>query len=296
MRSLCVLSVTLLLLAAPAVAQNADPFSYDPKQPLDVQEVSAKRIGGATLHDINYASPKGGRVPAYLMVPDGKGPFAGVLFMHWGQGNRSEFVAEALALAPYGVESLMIDAPTNRPGLDFGNGPDSEPRAYAHLVIDLRRALDLLLSRPGVDTKRIGYVGHSLGATFGGVLAGLEKRVKAYVFMGGLPNLYDLDWPDPKFQERLKKIPQADLDAEQKLLKPISPELFVGHAAPAALLFQFAELDRFISKAAADKFFAAASEPKQQRWYWTSHEFNDTASLRDRTEFLRQQLNLKSAK
>jgi hypothetical protein len=44
-------------------------------------------------------APKGGRVPAYLLVAPGAGRHAGLLFMHWGQGNRSEFLAEGLAAA-----------------------------------------------------------------------------------------------------------------------------------------------------------------------------------------------------
>ncbi len=33
------------------------------------------------------------------------------------------------------------------------------------MVVDLRRAVDVLMARKEVDSKRIGYVGHSLGAT-----------------------------------------------------------------------------------------------------------------------------------
>src|SRR5581483_4520409 len=40
----------------------------------------------ARVHDISYASPKGGRVAAYLVVPDQKHlkpPFAAVIWGHW---------------------------------------------------------------------------------------------------------------------------------------------------------------------------------------------------------------------
>ena len=40
-----------------------------------------------------------------------------------------------------------------------------------------------LIARDDVDPERLGYVGHSLGATWGGALAGVEKRVKAFVLM-----------------------------------------------------------------------------------------------------------------
>ncbi len=74
-----------------------------------------EKLSGISVHDISYASPKGGRVPAYLVVPDGKGPFAAIEFVHWGQGDRTEFLSEALLYAKSSAVSLLIDAPYNRP-------------------------------------------------------------------------------------------------------------------------------------------------------------------------------------
>jgi hypothetical protein len=47
-------------------------FDYDSKAPLDVQEAGVEQRGDVAIHDISYASPKGGRVPAYLVVPKGR--------------------------------------------------------------------------------------------------------------------------------------------------------------------------------------------------------------------------------
>lgn len=55
----------------------------------------------------------------------------------------------------------------------------------AQQVIDLRRGVDLLLSRPDVDPKRVAYVGHSWDAGTGAILDAVDKRVAAFVFMGG---------------------------------------------------------------------------------------------------------------
>ena len=54
----------------------------------------------------------------------------------------------------------------------------------AQQVIDLRRGLDLLLSRSDVDTKRLAYVGHSFDAQCGSILDAVDKRPAAFVFMG----------------------------------------------------------------------------------------------------------------
>src|SRR5712671_1862253 len=97
---------TILLFVSTLFAQDAAlqrHFDYDQKAPLDVQEAGVEQRGDVTIHDISYASPKGGRVPAYLVVPTGKGPFAAVIWGHWywdnsAMRNRKEFLDEAVAL------------------------------------------------------------------------------------------------------------------------------------------------------------------------------------------------------
>src|SRR6184192_1734613 len=56
-----------------AIAQNAGHFDYDAKAPLGLTEVGVEHRAAADVHDITYASPRGGCVPAYLVVPKGRG-------------------------------------------------------------------------------------------------------------------------------------------------------------------------------------------------------------------------------
>src|SRR6185503_1162495 len=105
--------VIILLIGASqlARAQDADMirrFDYDRKAPLEIKEVGVDHRGQIAIHDISYASPKGGAVPAYLVVPKGKGPFAAVIWGHWywensPMRNRRQFLDEAVALAHSGV-------------------------------------------------------------------------------------------------------------------------------------------------------------------------------------------------
>ncbi|MCY0725654.1 hypothetical protein OVW19_28355, partial [Klebsiella pneumoniae] len=89
---------------------------YDSKAPLDVREVGRERRDGVTIIDLTYASPRGGRVPAYMVLPQGRGPFPAILFGHWMMPgsplkNRREFLEEAIVMARAGAVSLLIDAP-----------------------------------------------------------------------------------------------------------------------------------------------------------------------------------------
>ena len=290
------LFLCLLLIAAfsEVAAAQVKPFpelvrmfDYDQKAPLDVQESRVEDKGGAQVHDITYASPKGGRVTAYLVTPAGRGPFAGLVFMHWGFGYRSSFLAEALMLARTGAVSLLIDAPYNRPPQwrhDFDSSkPEVNRDVYIQTVVDLRRGVDLLTSRTDVDASRLGFVGLSLGAHMGGILSGVEKRIKALVLMGGLPTL----------TERLRQNNAGGkFNHDIEVLSPIDPIHYVSHAAPSALFFQFARRDRFVSEKQAMQYAQEASQPKLVKWYDTGHELNDLEALRDRADWLRQQIGI----
>jgi dienelactone hydrolase len=276
--------------------QSDGPFSYDEKAPLDFREARVETLSDATVHDVSYASPKGGRVPAYLVIPKARGPFAAIEFVHWGQGNRTEFLSEALLYAKAGVISLMIDAPYRRPewvaGPSFMDNPQKDFDLYTQLVIDTRRGLDVLLSRSDVDPKRVAYVGHSLGATWGGALAGVDKRVKAVVLMGGLPNITDFSADDEYSKDVRQQYKPEQIAKYVQLIGPIDPEKFVGNAAPTHLFFQFARWDRFISAANAKRYETAASQPKVSKTYNTSHEFNDLQSWCDRVDWIGKELQL----
>ena len=88
--------------------------AYDAAAPLGVELKALTEKDGAAVMDLSYASPRGGRVAGYLVLPRGKGPFPGVLFLHPGQGGRSTFLDEAVALAGRGIASLTIDNPEQR--------------------------------------------------------------------------------------------------------------------------------------------------------------------------------------
>lgn len=149
---------------AKPIGQLRQLFDYAQNLPLDIKEIGVENKAGVSVRDISFASPKGGRVTAYLVVPAGKGKFAGVIFMHPRPGSRNTFLNEALSLAKVGAVSLLIDAPFSRSGeskRDFDptvTRPADDRDIYIQTVIDLRRGVDLLSSRPDVDPKRIGFI------------------------------------------------------------------------------------------------------------------------------------------
>src|SRR5207253_1116561 len=149
------LLIGIFLTSAPTLlAQDADlvrHFDYDQNAPLAIKQVGVQHRQHATVYDITYDSPKGGAVPAYLVVPKGRGPFAAVIWGHWcwqnsSMRNRKEFLDEALLLAQSGVVSLLPDALVARPGYVPSKDPldDRNAADFLQSVIDIRRGVDVL--------------------------------------------------------------------------------------------------------------------------------------------------------
>src|SRR5713101_4331480 len=293
--------VTLSLLALPLGAQESLPshaFDYDQKGPLDVQEAGVEHRGEIAVHDISYVSPKGGRVPAYLVVPSGKGPFAAVIWGHWYWPNseffnRKEFLEEAVVLAGAGVVSLLPTGPGARPGHVEDKTPLNEQQVsdLIQAIVDMRRGADLLLARKDVDPQRLAYVGHSYDATVGGFLSGIDKRFRAFVLVaGGLSDQVDMKAEEYK-QYRLK-VGAEKFDAFAAKYAWLDPGKFVSHAAPATVFLQSATKEDFLTAAPAREYEAIVSEPKKFKLYDAPHALNAEAR-RDRIAFLSDQLKLK---
>jgi cephalosporin-C deacetylase-like acetyl esterase len=289
----------------PACAQDsysaaAKHFDYDAHASLDVKEISVQERNGVKIHDITYASPKGGVVPAYLVVPNKGGKFAAILWGHWMMANsptanRSEFLEEAIALAPAGVVSLLIDAPYVRPGFK----PDPDPLGSqnadvtAQQVIDLRRSLDLLMSREDVDPQRVAFVGHSFDATCGAILDAVDKRPAAFVFVGNPESTRELLLTSeyPQIVSFRNSVPAEKLNQYLETYYWSDAATYAGHLGPAPVLFQYATRDEFVPVAAARHYLEMSSGPKEMKFYDSDHALNAEAR-HDRYEFLRKRLNL----
>lgn len=308
-------SLVLVLLAGVLAARAADKpakpprfedlvreFDYDRNALLNIREEHKEERDGATVIELSYDSPRGGRVPATLVLPPGKGPFAGILFGHWMMprspvANRKEFLEEALLLARSGAISLLTDAPLVRPGFlpekDALKGETQNAEASRQQVIDFRRGIDLLISRGDVDPARLAFVGHSYNAHTGGILSGVEKRLGSFVLMAGVfaDEEFVFDSTTPAIVEFRKRIGEDALRDFFKQHAFDDPVYFIGHSAPAAVFLQFGREDAPILEPMARGYFGRFSEPKKIEFYRASHALNAEAR-KDRVLWLAERLKL----
>lgn len=177
--------------------------------PLEPIVEKTEQKDGYRLERITYQLEPGERIAAYLLVPDGASksqPAPGICIWHQHNGAYNVGMVEpaGLQLGPMhhtgvdlvreGYVVLCPDAAgfgerNKRGGL---NGRNLEHYLFAMYVaqgkclawkniLDMRRAVDLISSRPEVDAERLGCYGHSMGSTHTWLVGPWEPRLKALV-------------------------------------------------------------------------------------------------------------------
>lgn len=294
--SLGVVATAVLLLSGvgPAAAQLDQLLAYDSSKPLDVKVVGTEKKGDVRIEDITFGSVAGEPpIQAYLVRPEsGAGPFAGVLFVHWfappdPTSNRTQFLSEAEALARRGTVSLLVSTFWSDMARYDRRKWETDFQNSVNQAKDLRRALDVLLAQPGVDPKRIGYVGHDYGAMFGALVAAVDPRAKAHVHIAGTARFSD--WYLFGSSTGVPKDAARKGFLEQ--MSPIEPVNAIAKAK-GAFFFQFGEVDNYTPRKDFIDVYMAAPEPKRIATYPSKHEMNEAVIRFDRTVWLSEQLGL----
>jgi len=267
-------------------AEFLDLYDYDSSAPFDLEEEKAEQKDGATVRTISYAGPAG-RITAFFVLPEGDGPFPAVLFMPGAPGARYTFFTESIELARRGIASLLPDPPYSRPPIeDVVEFTPKDKEGIIQEVVEMRRAIDLLVSREEIDPSRLGYVGFSWGGSLGAIFAAVERRVGSMVLMSTIPRLS----ADMR-QLGEERGAGGDLALYEEAMKPIDAVNYLPHVAPNALFLQFGREDTRPSPADGRKVFTAASAPKKAQWYDGGHELNDRARA-EREDWLSERLGV----
>jgi dienelactone hydrolase len=278
MKAAAALGVLTVFLAAcgggggsdrPAVTTPAvkrDPFAYDRTAALELRQRRVAAGQGGTVHDLSYASPRGGRVTAYLVLPTGSGRHPAVVLMHGSGADRAELLGLAAGLATRGIAALAIDSPFSRPPIP--RLPEGVPGVrrrsdlLAQEIVDLRRGVDVLQKQPAVDPKRLGFLGFSAGARSGAILAGVEPRVDSFVLISGGSAPVD---------EYVAVTPAPLKQQVKRLLDEVDPLRWIKRARPGTIFFQNGVRDEVVPRDALVGLIQAAPRPQRTRWYDSGH-------------------------
>ncbi len=286
-----ILTVAIAALGAAQMPAPAPSFEYDASRPINVRPAASADRTGVAVREITYAQADGTRNGATIVAPAqptaGRRP--GILFVHWygppnATSNRTQFLADAIALARAGAVSLLIDTPWSEPAWFPNRNSERDYDMSVQEVKNLRRALDVLLQQPSLDAARMAYVGHDFGAMYGALAVAADRRVSRFVFMAGTQSFSDWFLYTPKREGPARERFIAKL-------APLDPVKYLPHIAPRPILLQFANNDKFVSKEAAAALAKAAGNAKTVKYYNAEHELSAEAA-RDRVEWLTRELKL----
>ena len=197
-------------------------------------------------------------MPAILQVPDGTEKVGAALLLH-GFTARKEEIADSIgrAMLQNGIASIAPDLPLHgaRAGglerLSLEN-PLTLISNWRLALREATQAIDFLAGLPRVDAGRIAIVGYSLGSYLSVFTAADDPRIKAVALIAG----GDLPARTP-FATLVRTI----ADPAREVRKLAGRPLFMMHGTR----------DRVILPDEARALFAAASEPKEIRWYEGPH-------------------------
>ena len=268
---------------APRVAASKNNVAragirYDAAAPLNAKvapQFDAKNPPTlAFTYTVHFNGGNDAMVPALYFTPvNAAGKIPCVLLLHGLGGRKEDMTLLSLALAKRGYASLTMDIAGQGERPLIGGKPFERldlsqwHQMCGQTLADLRRATDFLLTRPEIDSKRIGFLGVSLGGILGGVFVADEPRIHSAVFWaaGGDLGKMLVESVHPyaralinRSQERLTA---ARIDRE---MADVDPAKIIAQAAPRPLYFINGASDAVVPVACADTLFNAAPQPKSR--------------------------------
>ncbi len=261
------------------------PFAYDTTAPLEyVDRGVVNKEYPIAVHDVSYSTPAGNRIDAMLVVPPGKGPFPGVVYLHGSPGDRTQLLVPATWLSARGVVALTITMPqdVDPSGASPEERAQAQREAVVETVVAARRGVDLLETLPRVDSDRIALVGWSGGARIGAILAGVEPRIGSFgLLSAGSTPVAEYAEQAP---EELRPVIRDELGA-------VDPLRWIALAPPESILLQDGRSDEIVPTAALQALAEAAGPAATWRWYDQGHAPSDRA-FADQLDWLTERLDL----
>ena len=246
-------------------------FQYDNDVPLEGHVAYSLPQGDHWRREkIVYRSGFGTLVPGFLGLPADStlAPFPCVLATHGAgdgisQGKNKQYIYQWMeALCQEGYAVLAIDARYHgeryhesgyRSVRDITGRPNTRRETFIGTVVDWRRGIDYLESRPDIDATRIGLIGSSMGTMYGSILTAVDKRIRAAVFVvGGM-------FHDSQAQRSSPPADQAN---------------YIGRIAPRPVMLINGLQDAGWATTGARSWFAIAGQPKQQHWFDEGHDLS----------------------
>jgi cephalosporin-C deacetylase-like acetyl esterase len=159
-------------------------------------------------------------------------------------------------------------------------------------IFDWGRGVDVLVARRDVDPARIGFIGGSYGAAMGGILAGVEPRIAAFVLaVGDAGFLAHFTAADGSWLPPVSELPAAQREVWVAAMRPISGEAYFPKAKGDRVFLQNGLADDAVYPHVAKAFHALAPAGAEKRWYDAGHRL-PPSHFADQLEFLHRKIGI----
>lgn len=175
-------------------------FEYDKPVPLKANIGERIDKPGYVREKISFIGPDDTSVPGYFAIPKHKNaPYPCVLLIHGLTGSKEGWWEEnsamgqlTMQLLEAGFSVLSLDAKYHGERSlpeELKNPLDILEKGWfihsrdmmVQSVIEYRRGMDYLATRPEIDTSRIGVVGYSMGGIITFILSAVDPRIQTSV-------------------------------------------------------------------------------------------------------------------
>jgi dienelactone hydrolase len=149
----------------------------------------------STFHEVDVNLGEGKwALPGTLTLPNGSGPFPGVVLVHGsGPNDRDETIGPnktfrdlAWGLASQGVAVLRYDKRTFKHAKQFTPDLVAEMTVEEEVIDDALLAIQLMRQTEGIDPKNVFLLGHSLGATLAPRIGQQDQDLAGLIIMAGI--------------------------------------------------------------------------------------------------------------
>jgi hypothetical protein len=272
----------LSLAQTPDLRQAPPPVAFGQWRPVDADN-RTQEFAAEFPSAFETGIPTNDTVPVQAFLPARRtGPVPVVLILHyWGAIDLRVERNIAYALNMRGVAAVLIALPYHLgrtpPGSRSGAmaiEPDPEKliRTMRQSVLDVRRAIDWIVSHPEFDTTRIGLTGTSLGSIVAATVWGVDSRLAAGAFVLGGVDLAHLLWRSSRVVLERDQL-RAKGYTEEKLreaLSPIEPGNYLGRGDTRPSFVVGAKFDTVIPPRSTELLVEALGKPAVL-WLDTGH-------------------------
>lgn len=250
-------------------------FHYQKYDIPDFTVDSTYIIKNVKVEKITYLSTDSFLVSAFLTQPVKKQSMSSlIVYSHWAEGDKSEFLNEAVNMSVNGFICILPDGPWLCPGSKLKSFKQQAFLMYRQNVLNMITAIDLMEQSLKFDQNKIFFAGHSLGCNTAVILAAIEPRIDYFVFMTGVysstENILNSTFSD--FVEWRTKDPDQFADWI-KTMKSLDTYLYMPYKRSPCLI-QTANQDEYITNKENDLFIENTKLPKEVIKYDSNHKLN----------------------